>query len=96
MSELLIKNERQVLFNQIKGELEEINEGDVFCNITLKVGHENPRQVNLTLKRTQFDEISNAYKIGDKVACRFYISSRKKHERWYTTASVLDIRKETV
>jgi len=31
--------------------------------------------------------------VGDKVMIRFYISSRKKHDRWYTTASILDIQK---
>lgn len=94
MSESLIKSEKQMIFNQVKGIIEEINEGDDYCNITLKVGHENPRMVNLTMKRNQFDEVAITHKLGEKVCCRFYISSRKKHDRWYTTASVLDIRKE--
>jgi hypothetical protein len=94
MSESLIKNDKQVLFNQVKGLLEEINEGEDFCNITLKVGHENPRMVNFTMKRSQFDEMANNHKLGEKVCCRFYISSRKKYDRWYTTASILDIRKD--
>jgi len=94
MNESLIKSEKQMIFNQVKGIIEEINEGDEYCNITLKVGHENPRMVNLTMKRNQFDEVAMIHKLGEKVSCRFYISSRKKHDRWYTTASVLDIRKE--
>lgn len=94
MSESLIKSEKQMIFNQVKGVIEEINEGSDYCNITLKVGHENPRMVNLTMKRPQYDEMVTNHHLGEKVSCRFYISSRKKHDRWYTTASLLDIRKE--
>jgi hypothetical protein len=94
MSESLIKNEKQLVFNQVRGFLDEINEGNDFCNITLKVGHENPRMVNITMKRTQFDEMIKTHTLGEKITCRFYISSRKKYDRWYTTASLLDIRKD--
>lgn len=93
MSESLIRSEKQMIFNQVRGSLEEINQGDDFCSITLKVGHENPRMVNLTMKRNQFDELTQNHSLGEKVSVRFYISSRKKFDRWYTTASVLDIRK---
>lgn len=94
MNDSLIKSDKQHHFNQVRGLIEEINEGDDYCNITLKVGHENPRMVNLTMKKPQFEEIAQSHTLGEKVVVRFYISSRKKHDRWYTTASVLDIRKE--
>jgi hypothetical protein len=94
MQESLIRSDKQMVFNQVRGLIEEINEGDEFCSLTLKVGHENPRMVNLTMKRHQFDDLCRQHKLGEKITARFYISSRKKHDRWYTTASVLDIRKE--
>jgi len=94
MIDTLIKTDKQQYFNQVRGIIEEINEGDEYCNITLKVGHENSRHVNLTMKRIQFDEIAKNCVLGEKISARFYISSRKKYDRWYTTASLLDIRKE--
>lgn len=94
MEETLIKTDKQSIFNQVKGVIEEINLGDEFCNITLKVGHENMRMINFTIKRIQFDDVLKNYNIGEKVSVRFYISSRKKHDRWYTTATILDVRKE--
>ena len=91
MSQFVNKNDRQVYFNQIKGIIEELNEGDSFCSITLKVGHENTRLVNLTIKKPYFDEVCKVRKIGDRVTVRFYISSRNKNNRWYTMANVLDV-----
>jgi hypothetical protein len=91
MDSLIIKNDKQLFFNQIKGIIEELNDGEEYCSITLRLGHENSRNVNLVLKKPQFDPIAKKYNIGDKVCVRFYISSRKKHERWYTTATVLDV-----
>ncbi len=91
MSEFVNKNDRQLYFNQIKGVLVELNDAEKFCSITLKVGHENARLVNLTIKKPYFDEISKVRKLGDKVTVRFYLSSRNKNQRWYTMANVLDV-----
>lgn len=85
------KNERQLYFNQVRGVIEELNDGDKFCSITLRVGHENPRQVNLVLKKPEFDKIKDIHSVGEKVSVKFYIVSRKKNERWYTTATLLEI-----
>lgn len=87
----IIKNDKQIFFNQIKGIIEELNNGEKFCSITLKIGHENSRHVNLVMKSPQFQSINEKFKLGDKVCVRFYISSRNKHDRWYTTATVLDV-----
>jgi hypothetical protein len=86
------KNDKQVHFNHIKGEIIELNTGDRFCSITLDVGHENPRQVNLSLKKHQFDKLTEKFKMNDKVVIRYFLSSKKKSERWYTTANVLDVQ----
>jgi hypothetical protein len=29
--------------------------------------------------------------MGDKILAKFYVVSRKKDERWYTSANILDI-----
>jgi hypothetical protein len=94
MTQFINKNDRQVYFNQIKGAIEELNPGEAFCSITLRVGHENTRLVNFTIKKPYFNELSKAKKIGDKVTVRFYLSSKYKNNRWYTMANVLDVLTE--
>lgn len=88
------KNEKQHHFNQIKGILAEINEGERFCNITMNVGHENPRQVNLIIKKDYFKNTIQDHKVGHKVSVRFYLTSRKKEGRWHSMANVLTITKD--
>jgi hypothetical protein len=93
MKEGVIKNEKQVFFNQIRGEIFEINEEDKFSNVVLSLGHENLRHASFVTKTELFETYKDNINIGDKVMIRFYISSRKKHDRWYTTATILDIQK---
>ena len=88
------KNDRQVYFNQVKGTLAELNNGDRFCSITLNVGHESKRQVNFVTKKPQYDKIVEAFKIGDKLAVKFYVTSVKKNGRWYTMANALSVDKD--
>jgi hypothetical protein len=85
-----IKNDKQIYYNQIKGRIIELNDAEKYCSITLEVGHENPRNVNLVLKKHQFDEIIKSYKDGDSITLRFFLSSRFKNGRWYTMANVLE------
>lgn len=92
------KNEKQHNFNQIKGVITELNDGDKFCSVTLTVGHENPRPVNLVIKKVVFDSYKEIHRIGDKVLVKFYLSSRSKTSndekpRWGTMANVLQIDK---
>jgi hypothetical protein len=93
MEEAVIKNEKQVFFNQIRGEIFEINVEDKFSNVVLSLGHENVRHAAFVIKTGLFDSYKQSINIGDKVMIRFYLSSRKKHDRWYTTATILDINK---
>ena len=88
-----IKNDKQVYFNQIKGVICELNDGEKYCSITLEVGHENTRNVNLVLKKHQFDELCKTHKLKDKITLRFFLSSRFKNGRWYTMANVLGVVK---
>lgn len=88
------KNNRQMHFNQIKGYLVEMNAGDKFCNITLNVGHENVRQVNLIVKKEVFNSITSNFNINDKVVARYYITSRKKFDKWHTMAYLLGIEQD--
>lgn len=94
MEEGIIKNDKQIYFNQVKGIIDEINLGDNFCNLTLKVGHDNARFCNFVMKTPHFELLKDKIALNDKVSIRFYINSRKKFDRWYTTANVLDIHKE--
>lgn len=87
------KNDKQQNFNQIKGEISELNGGEKFCSVTLKLGHENPRYLNVIIKKIMFDTIEKDFKITDKVLIHFYATSRKKNERWYTMINLLQINK---
>ena len=88
------KNDKQFHFNQIKGTIAEIIDGEKYCSIILNVGHENVRHVNLVMKKSQYTPIVSEHKIGDKILAKFYITSRKKLDRWYTTANLLSVEKD--
>ena len=88
------KNEKQLNFNKIKGTITEFNDGEKFCSLTLNVGHENIRQVNLVIKKIGFDAIKSKFQIGQKVFVKFYLTSRFKNGRWYTMANVLTVENE--
>lgn len=87
------RNEKQLNFNTIKGVFEELNDGDDWCSITLNVGHEKKRFINFALKKPHFDEIKGIHELGSKVVVIFYLTSRYKNERWYTSANVLQVDK---
>ena len=87
------KNKLQLFFNQIKGKIVEINFDDKYSNITIQVGHSNPRLVNLVAKTINFREIVKDLKKDDNIVAKFYISSKKNKERYYTTATILDAEK---
>jgi hypothetical protein len=87
------KNDKQVVFNKIVGVIHEIDNGEKFSNVTLKVGHENLRHVNFCMKSDLFTEAMILFNVGDKVSITYYISSIKKYSRWYTTATLLTIIK---
>ncbi len=86
------KSEKQVNFNQIKGVVVEMNDGEKFCSITMEVGHKNTRTVNLVCKKAQYDLMSPGFSIGDKVSVRFFITSHKS-KRWHTYANILEVHK---
>lgn len=85
------KNDKQHNFCQIKGKIIEINDGDKFGSITLEVGHEKTRSVNIILKKQMIESTLAAFDIGNKVRIGFYISSKFKEGRWRTMANALFI-----
>ena len=87
------RNEKQLYFNQIRGKITELNPADLYCSITLEVGHENLRLVNFIIRKTEYDKEILKHKIGDMVCIYFYVSSRNKNGRWYTAANILQIEK---
>ena len=88
---VMIKNDKQIYYNQIKGEIKEINICEDYSSVTLVVGRENYRNVNLSCKTQFFKEMISKYSLGDKIVCHFYIASNKKNDRWFTTATLLSI-----
>jgi hypothetical protein len=88
---LFNRNEKQLNFNSIKGVITESTDGENWCSIVLSVGHENVRMIHFAIKKPQYDAIKDKHPIGAKVNVIFYLTSRFKNERWYTTANVLQI-----
>jgi hypothetical protein len=87
------KNEKQLNFNQIKGIVTEINEGEIFSSITLNVGHETKRYINVVFKTTILDSIKSKVQIEDKVAVKYYLASYNNFSKWKTLAHLLFIDK---
>ena len=89
------KNDKQFHFNEVRGLLTEVNDGEKYCSITLELGHENTRQVNIVLKKAQFDAVMSPFSVGEKISVKYYLVSRFKNSRWYTSANFLEIKKES-
>jgi hypothetical protein len=85
------KNGKQLFFNKIIGLIHEIENDERFSNLTLKVGHENKRFASFCMKTDLFLELIKGYIVGEKVVVTYYLSSNKKNNRWYTTATLLTI-----
>jgi hypothetical protein len=88
------KNEKQVYFNQVKGCIKEISQGEFFTNVVVVVGHENQRDVNFVVKTNEYKSKYSEFNVNDKVAMKYYLTSRNKNNRWYTNANILDIAKD--
>jgi hypothetical protein len=95
MNQFENRNESQSTFNQVKGVLVEINipqeETASFGSITLDVGRSAKRKVNLVCKLDMLKKLN--LQLGWLVMATFYISSKKKNERWHTVANVLQVDK---
>ena len=72
----MIKTDKQIYFNQVKGIIDELNDSDTFCNITLSVGHDITRKVNLVIKKEMFNQIQEKYQVGNWIGFKFFLSSR--------------------
>ena len=90
MENSAIKNDKQVFYNQVRGVVEELIYDEHFTTIAIKAGHDNTRNIAFVSKNACFEKFKNVLVVDSKVLIRFYLSSRKKHERWYTTATILD------
>lgn len=86
------RNDKQQFFSTIKGVLKEIQKGDKFSSITLEVGHERPRLVNLVIKNILFEKIKDDLIVENKLSIAYYLTSRKTLDRWSTMANVLTVR----
>ena len=87
------KNDKQIYFNQVRGVITEMNDAPLYCSITLKVGHESFRYVNLSLKKELFEQLLANFTIGDKVTAKFFVSSNNKNGRWFSNINLLSLDK---
>ena len=82
---------KQVYYNQLKGVISEINNTPDFPSLVIVVGHDNKRNVNICFKKELLNEVIKDYKIGDFIAINFFVTSRFKHDRWYTMCNALSL-----
>lgn len=87
----MIQDIPQSNFNQIKGIVYEITEHEEYPSITLEVGNNSKRFVNFFVRKSYFTSVENIVKIGSKVVITYFLSSRKKFDRWYTMANILRV-----
>jgi hypothetical protein len=85
------RNEKQQFFSTIKGVLKETQIGDKFSNITLEVGHERPRLVNMVIKNALLEKVKSSLILEKKLSIAYYLTSRKTADKWSTMANVLNI-----
>ena len=82
---------KQVYFNQVKGVIIEVNNTTKFPSVVITAGHENKRSINISFKPEVIKEVVKNYKLGDYIAVKFFVSSRFKHNRWYTMINALEV-----
>lgn len=87
----MIQDIPQTDYNQIKGVVLEVIQHDEFPSFTLTVGQKTQRLVNIYIRKAHFDKIENLLQVGNKVSVMFFVSSRKKHGRYYTMANTLQV-----
>lgn len=89
-----LKSQQQI-FNEIKGNVVEWNNTDQWSNLVIEVGHDNKRVVNFVCKTKTFNRLISNLNLskGVFVLCRFYVSSRKSNDRYYTNATLLTVHK---
>lgn len=91
-----IKNDKQVTYNAMVGDILELKGTDDYCQITIMAGVEKPRHVNFSIKKIHFDIVKSQCKVGDKVKIYFYPVSKlakKNQEQYYTTCWIIDVEK---
>ena len=85
---------KQVYYNQVRGRIVEINNSENFPSVTITVGHSKTRHINVLCKKDKIQELVDNYVIGDDVCLAFFVSSRFKHDRWYSNVNCLEIVKK--
>lgn len=86
------KNDLQVFYAKIKGEVEQIIKGEHFSTIILKVGKNNKRKVALSCLNDYFLNFEKNFGEGDRVTAHYFLDSKynEKSGCWHTTAKLLD------
>lgn len=85
------RNEKQTRFAEIRGAVSEFNQNGEYCSLTLLVGHEKLRNVNIVTRIKEFTAIREKFNLGDMIVCRYYPSSVKKKDKWFTHLILLSV-----
>ncbi len=83
----------QKFFNEVRGVVCELNDGEKYCSITIRVGHDHKTLVNCACKKSHYEKLTENIELGDKVSIRFYPVSNFKNSRWYSSHNILDVNK---
>lgn len=91
------KNENQKIFNEIIGDVTELNDAEEFCSITLIIGKNRHREANFCIKKLEYDiAINNGLAVGDKVKILFFPSSKRdknNSQRFYNNNNIIGIER---
>jgi hypothetical protein len=94
----ILAHDKQKNYNNVKGELVEIdnNNENPYWSVTLSLGHNKIRKLNLCNKAEVVRQIidSAQIKLGDRVTALFFVRSSFKNEKYYTTAILLGLDRE--
>ena len=82
---------KQVYYNRVRGCISEINNAKDFPSVTIKVGHSKTRHINILFKPDKLKELIAEYGVGDLICLTFFVSSRFKHDRWYTNVNCIEV-----
>lgn len=95
----IIAHDKQKNYNNVKGEIIEINNNpqNPYWSVTLSLGHDKVRKLNMSNKAERVQQILNSInaKVGDRVTAVFFVSSLFKNDKYYTTANLLGLEKES-
>jgi hypothetical protein len=91
------KNDKQKKYNEIIGDVSELNDGEEFCSVTIMSGSDRPREVNFCIKKPDYNVlIENGLSVHDKVKIFFFPTSkrdRNNNKRFYNNNNIIGVER---